>query len=368
MKKILWWLILFGIILKLITYLFINRSYFLRKFDPVFFSDLYSKSQYVLGPASKGGIGDDGLYAFAGYYYLFQKGDVSAVNFEHPPLGKYLIGFSIFFFRNENMINIIYFIFLLFLTYRIGKLIIGNNLLSLVSVLILSLDSLFLDHLVRSQLDLSFTLFFIAAIYFFLGGLKRPSLLYLSFLFWGVAFATKFFPLMAVIYGFLFLLIFFYRHRYLKTFFLASLLIPAVYLIAHISFFIYHPSIILFLRHKKWMLAWWTGTPVFIGNIWRNIITGKYTDSTNILVINKHWLPTIPVIIFLAVIRFCWSIFQKKQINLLVVYGIIIIYLLYLTFLTGGIHKFLMPIYPLLIILAISNFTLLYSIISPCKK
>lgn len=76
----------------------------------------------MVGSGSKG-IGDDGLYAFAGYYYLFQGGDVSAVNFEHPPLGKYLIGVSIFLFGNENVINIIYFALILIITYKIGQLV-----------------------------------------------------------------------------------------------------------------------------------------------------------------------------------------------------------------------------------------------------
>ena len=91
MKRIIWWLLFIILVGKLSFFVIQNKNFFLRPFDPVYLSDLYSKSQYVLGQKSKGGIGDDGLYAFAGYYYLFQRGDVSSVNFEHPPLGKYLI-------------------------------------------------------------------------------------------------------------------------------------------------------------------------------------------------------------------------------------------------------------------------------------
>src|SRR3989344_3460516 len=97
-------------VLNLTNFWFNNLNRFQKPFDFKYFSDLYSKSQYVLGEKSIGGIGDDGLYAFSGYYYFFQKGDVSAVNFEHPPLGKYLIGLSIFLFHNELFINIIYFV------------------------------------------------------------------------------------------------------------------------------------------------------------------------------------------------------------------------------------------------------------------
>src|SRR3989344_4258098 len=87
LNKYLFWFLIFIIIAKLSLFIFTHQQYFLRPFDADYFGKLYSESQYVIGERSVGGIGDDGLYAFAGYYYLFDRGDVSAVNFEHPPLG-----------------------------------------------------------------------------------------------------------------------------------------------------------------------------------------------------------------------------------------------------------------------------------------
>lgn len=399
MKKIIWWLILVGIIVKLIAYIITNKNYFLRRFDPAYFANLYSQSQYVVGSGSKG-IGDDGLYAFAGYYYFFQGGDVTKVNFEHPPLGKYLIGLSIFLFDNENVINIFYFALLLFVTYKIGQLILGQNLrtyrniLSLVAIGILSSDPLFLDHLVRSQLDLPFTLFFVTAAYFFIKGLKEKKYFFPSFLFWGAAFTTRFFPFFVIIYLYLLVALLIVRNllakKYsdnshpgnppaggasrislrfwtsqndLKTFFVSSLLVPVIYFISHTTFFIHKPSLIEFLRHKKWMLAWFTGSPVNIGNIWRNVFTGSYIDPTGYLVVtNEYWTLFIPMIVVLAI--------AKPQ-NLPaiggvkgIVYWLCILYLIYLSFLTLGLQKMLMPIYPLLIILAINTTHDLYSIIT----
>src|SRR3990167_9345765 len=137
--------------LHLINFWHINLERLKRPFDPDYFSGLYSTSQYVLGEKSKGGIGDDGLYAFAGYYYFFQAGDVSSVNFEHPPLGKYLIGLSIFLFNNEIAIGIIYFLLLLFVTYQLGRLFI-DKFQALIPPALLVFDPLFLDHTIRSQL------------------------------------------------------------------------------------------------------------------------------------------------------------------------------------------------------------------------
>lgn len=368
MKKRIWWLLLGVIFLRLIIHIVVNQFYFFRTFDINFFSRLYSQSQYVLGSAAKRGISDDGLYTFAGYYYFFQKGDVSAVNFEHPPFGKYLIGLSILLFKNENIINIIYFLVLLLITYKIGKIILKNSLLSLVAIGILSFDPLFLDNLIRSLLDLPFTLFFTISIYFFLLALDQPKHHYLSMFFLGVAFSTRFSPFLIIIYTYLFFIIYFYKRKDMHSLLIASLSIPLVYLLSHIAFFIYHPSLLEFLRHKKWMLSWFRGSVTIVGNIWRNIFTSFYLDPTFKLVKNKHWIVVVPIIVSFALIPNKKFLKWKKNIHLVILYGLCVLYLIYVTVLTDGAQKFIMPIYPLLCIMAVGNLRRFYSIISAWKK
>src|SRR3989338_286197 len=151
----------------------------------------------------------------------------------------------------------------------------------------------------------------------------------------------------------------------IKLFIFASLIVPLIYLLLHTSFFIYHPSLIEFLRHKKWMLVWFTGTPVLIGNIWRVIFTGYYLDSTKILAKESHWVPIIPLVVVLGITFFRKKMLKlKKYHNLAIIYGLSMMYLIYLTVLSGGIQKFMMPVYPLLIILAVDHTSRLYSIIT----
>lgn len=368
MKRIIWWFLFIILIGKLTVFVFDNKSFFLRSFDPAYFADLYSKSQYVLGSKSQGGIGDDGLYAFAGYYYLFSGGDVSSVNFEHPPLGKYLIGLSIFLFQNENVINLIYFGILLFTLYRLARSIHFSSLQAIGSVLLFSLDPLFLDHLLRSQLDLPFTLFFTLGVYFFLKGLKKAKFLFWSHLFWGMAFATRFFPVFVLLYLYLLGIILFHKKKFLSAFFISSLFVPLIYLVSHISFFVYHPSFVEFLRHKKWMLAWFIGTPVVFGNIWRNIFTGTYIDSVGKLVSNEHWNILLPIIFILSLGSIVPLFLKQGRREEKILCGLSIGYLVYLTVATGGLQKFLMPIYPAIILLAVTTVTSLYSIITLWKK
>lgn len=367
MKKLIWWLIFTATVLKLFSFVYINKNYFLRPFDIEYFSKLYSESQYVKGELSKGGVGDDGLYAFAGYYYLLQGGDVTSVNFEHPPLGKYLIGASIFIFKNENVVNIIYFLILLFLTYKIGQIVSGNNLLSILGVFILATDPLFNDHILRSLLDLPFSLFFMTAVYFFLLGFKKIKYIYFSFVFWGAAFSTKFFPFFIIIYLYLLAIVYFYERKKLSHFFIASFSLPAIYLLCHISFFIYHRSFIEFLRHKKWMLSWFTGAPKIFGNLLRNIFTGTYLDSTLKLRKDKYWTFILPSVVVFSILRFRFGIIRRNNLNIFFTYGLSMLYFFYVVVFTTGFVKYLMPVYPLMIILALSNVFAICSIITSCR-
>lgn len=370
MKKLLWLIIFTATVLKLFFFIYINKNCFLRSFDPNYFSKLYSGSQYVIGEFSKRRIGDDGLYAFAGYYYLFQRGDVTDVNFEHPPLGKYLIGLSIFLFKNENVINIIYFVILLILTYKIGKIILKEKIFAILACFILSLDPLFNDHLLRSLIDLPFTVFFISAVYFFLLSLRNSKYLHLSFIFWGMSFSTKFFPFFVFLYIFLLTVFFFYKRNKLSIFFITSLWIPIIYSISHISFFFYHPSVVVFIRHKKWMLSWFTGAPKIFGNLIRNIYTATYFDSNNDFVLrkNEHWTSVLPTIVALSLLSFRSNFIKKRNLNTFVIYGLFILYFTYAIFFTTGLIKYIMPVYPFMVILAVDNVVNIYSIITSWRK
>lgn len=360
MKKVIWWLILAIIFFRLALFLYSTRTFFLQPFDVKFLSQIYSKSQYVIGSASKG-IGDDGLYAFAGYYYLFQKGDVTTVNFEHPPLGKYLIGGSILLFKNENVINIFYFVIILIFIYYLGKIILKNEILSLIPVFVFSTNSFFLDNLLRSLLDLPYTLFFILGVYFFLKGLKRSINFYFSSLFWAAAFSTRFFPSIVIIYAVFLIILLIYKRSAVLTFLISSLIIPLFYVTIHFSFFLNNHTLIDFLRHKKWMLSWFTGSPIIVGNLLRNVLTGWYIDSVGDLKFSSDWNIVWAIVFILGVGRVRKSLFNKNNLEVLVIYALCLAFILYLTFLNIGLLKYLMPIYPLLTILAIDNIRILYN-------
>ena len=350
------------------AYVFLAKGAFLRKFDPKGMGSLYSRSQYVVGSGSEG-IGDDGLYAYAGYYYFFDHGNITQINFEHPPLGKYLIGFSIFIFHNENVINLYYYVGLLGMVYLFGRMILDDYKLAIIAVLLVAVDPLILDNLVLSLLDIPFTLFFLCGVYFFIKGFKQCKFFYFSFFFWGITSSIKFFPAFLFVYLFQTILVFFYKRNFLISYFKASLLVPFIYLLSHVAFFVYTPSLIEFIRFKKWTVAWWSGSPRIMGNIFRNIFTGYYVDSTKNIVSNEYWTILWPFFVILSMLRFRIKILSDdKQLPLLATWGLIVIYVLYTALFTGGLQKFLMPVWPFLVIISIHSLESFYSIIKQWKK
>lgn len=354
-KDILWWMTLGVLFLHLALHLYAYRWKFLDPFDRDRLGRNYSYSPYVRGSGTKIGIGDDGLYAFAGYYYLFDAGDVSRVNFEHPPLGKYLIGLSIAATGNENAINIVYLTVLLWVTYRLALVMQMSALPALFSVVLVAVNGLLLDHVHRSLLDLPFTVFFLLSIYYFLPGKKRPSAYFRAHLFGALAFSTRFYPFLAVVLLIETGYVWMYDRKHIRRFFLSLLAIGVIYIGVHISYFYYHPSLVEFLRHKKWMLAWFSGSPRIGGNIWRNIFTGWYLDSTGAVVYNTLWSPVVLTVVILATLFMRLRPPPHSLPRYMFIFSIVISYLVYITFLTNGSEKFLLPIYPILCILGVGQ-------------
>ncbi len=350
------------------VYLFLGRGAFLRAFDSRGMGNLYSRSQYVVGSGSEG-IGDDGLYAFAGYYYVFDRGNVAQINFEHPPLGKYFIGLSILIFKNENVINLIYYVFLLRMVYLFGQMILKNTSLSLLATIFIAVDPLILDNLLLSLLDIPFTLFFLCGVYFFIKGFKKNHFFYLSHFFWGITLSIKFFPAFLFVYLFQIVLLGIYKRQVISVYLKASLLLPLIYLVSHTAYFIYTPSLIEFIRFRKWTIEWWSGSPRIIGNIFRNMLTGYYIDSTKNIARNDYWTILWPIWSIISIARFRKiMVLNFDQLPLLILWGLIMIYMIYTALFTGGLQKFLMPVWPFMIIVSLNHLQYGYSIIKQWSK
>mgnify|MGYP007042367236 CR=1 FL=1 len=111
-------------------------------------------------------IGDNDLYAYAGWRYV-KGASPDEINFEHPPLAKYLIGLSCLVFSNSNVISAVLGVCSLLILYELCKKLLGDSLFALVPVYMLSLDRLFVGFSSTSMLDIYLVFFLLLSVLLF---------------------------------------------------------------------------------------------------------------------------------------------------------------------------------------------------------
>jgi len=108
-------------------------------------------------------IGDNDVYTYAGWKYV-HGASPDEINFEHPPLAKYLIGLSAVVFNNPNVMGAALGVFSLLILYEFSKKTLGRSLFALVPVFMLSLERLFISFSSTSMLDIYLVFFLLLSI------------------------------------------------------------------------------------------------------------------------------------------------------------------------------------------------------------
>jgi predicted membrane-bound dolichyl-phosphate-mannose-protein mannosyltransferase len=254
--------------------------------DRMAVSQAYSQSQYVLGEQAPAKIDDNTLYQYAADAY-WRGEDPTTINFEHPPLGKYIFGLSLRLFDRVLVINVLFYVGCLALFARLAKQLKLSGSLTFLAVGYLALGSGLLGHLRTALFDLQILFWSLA----FFNALFIPKEtwqkhLLIGFVL-GILIATKyFFPLL-----FLFLALWglwaWRRHAIVKA--VAGLLVTGlVYLASYAAFFLHQHSLLDFFRFEWFRFRWWTGDrtiPKLI--ILETLLRGKY---------HAWWLPNYQVL------------------------------------------------------------------------
>lgn len=250
-SKILHYLIL--ILLTLVVVL-PSKDLLFAKTDISYYEKAYSESQYVMGVDAINNIDDDTLYTYAGYAYA--KGeDPATINFEHPPLGKYLFGFSYFIFGNSVVINIFIFFLILILLYDLQKLLKIPAYFRYIPLIFISTSGLFLDHMGRALLDLQQLLF---TLLFFSVLLRKNSNKYIVLgIILGIIASIKYpYPLIGL-YVLMILMDAVLYKSFKKTF--ISLVIGYItYLSTYLIYFTHNHSLIDYIKFEWYRYRWWT--------------------------------------------------------------------------------------------------------------
>ncbi len=286
----------------------INNSVLFGQTDINKYGEKYSQSQYILGDDSPQKISDEELYIYAGYAYM--KGEKpTIINFEHPPLGKYLFGLSYFLTGNSLQLNIIVFILTLFLFYNVSKLFIDSLILRLIALVSLALLPIFSHLLPQALLDVPLLAAFLAFIVVI--SWKTDKLL-LKYFFAGISlgvFASIKYPIPFIILPLALLAVISWRLKEFKYAFLSLILLVFTYLVQYGQYFIYNPSLMDFIKFEKYRFSWWTGDrsmPKFL--IFETLFTGRHRAwwDPGSYQYTTEWSPVLPVIFIGSLVASIW--------------------------------------------------------------
>ncbi len=296
-------------------------------------------------------LSDADVYLATGYLYATGV-DPTQGNFEHPPLIKYLFGYSALVFDNPYFVQVAFGVLTIFLLYLLGQKLYKNRFVSFLACFLLLMDPLFLDASSQTLLDLGQAALLLLYIYSILFHNK-------NYVFQGVVLGllsgTKFWaaPLFFVLIINLYLIYKkqFNLRKFIQHLFIAFITFSLMYLrtfIARGGFFnivffelkvlkfwlnhsvssFFGSSILLFTT--GFFKSWWGTKEFMIGNIWSflwpvSLVVGIVQGSVDILK-KKITIQTL-----VAFIPLCYLIFLGIQAPF-PRYFLIILPFLYLTF------------------------------------
>jgi hypothetical protein len=358
MKKKLHYLLVAIIILIFGITIFTHWSSYTQPYDPNYWQERYQNSQWVKGWEAGETMGDPELYAYAGWRQI-QGDDPTEINPEIPPFSRYLFGLSLLIFRNQNIQALFFGAGLLMMIYLLSKEIIQDKTWSLLPVVLLSLDKLFLEDLVTSMLDLPFAFFISLVFYSLIKARKNPRWYLGTVISLALVATTKMylvgFGLTAVVGFYLLFLLIVFRYKDFFWFILFSPIFPMIYLATYSVYFLNGHNLIDFKELHFWIRHFarvqMPGYPKF--EIWRILLIGQWhTWFGGELIHLKQWSP-LWLLSFLSLFPTGWLIFKKgikKNLSLL----ILIIYpLSLLVMYSYGLPypRYLLPVLPPLYIL-----------------
>ncbi len=269
--KLILFAILFAVFFVHLLFIIVGYSKeYTTPFDSAYWTQRYQQSQWVV-PNSQNSIGDDGLYAYAGWNYI-TGGNPALLNAEIPPLGKYIIGFGEILFGNQNVLILLIGILCLGVFYLLNLKLFSNKLLAFIPVVLFSFDPLFTSQLRAPYLDTTYLLFLLLTLYFTL--LKKYILVGI---FLGCFAATKF-PLGSLfIFAPITVWVYLFDKKRIKTFLFSMVFLLLIFLFSYSMYFIKGGTFLGFLGVQKWIIHFYsTGVKASYGIVYPMILFGKW--------------------------------------------------------------------------------------------
>lgn len=320
---------------------------------------LYYSSQYVkkINPNI---MPDQAFEAFVGGALIKGLNPIMVVH-EHPPLGRYIIGFSILLFNNDSTLILFLTLFTVLGIFLISKFILHSVFLSLVPVALFVNEPLFISKFEIAPLIEPIQLtFIIFSLYFFIKGIKENKYsryFILSSICLGFVISIRFFILGAALAGSM-ILYFVFKKQFDKraVMFLFSLPLSLVVLILSYTktiqegysiFQVFSIQKYIFLYHKSKLISFFSFWDLIIFNKWHT-----WWGDRRILS-DSQWVLIWPISMFLTFLHFLLAMIRK--IKLIEEEKIIILWIIfYSVLLSVGLSttRYFLPLLPFLYIIA----------------
>ncbi len=276
LKKILTVVLFFAAAINLIWPVYQNRSKFTEKFNVALYEKKYNHSQYVI-PQSKIPISDEELLSYAGYRYATGLNPI-LINSDHPPLGKYIIGWFTLLTGNNRMVSLFFALANLVLLFLIVFTLTKSRFLTVLVFFFVSFDTVFLDQIIYSPvLDIIQLFFFILYSYIFLAWIKtKKNILLIPLgITLGAFSATKLYFPAIIAAGVSFLLVLVATKKFFKSSvqtFLMIVIAFITYAASYARYFMLGNSFRSFLGVQKWIFLFWKNNSIQVAKYYGNVI------------------------------------------------------------------------------------------------
>ena len=296
---------------------------------------------------------DSELYSIVGYKYL--HGDLPTnLHPEVPPLGKMLIGTSIFIFGNANILSLLFAVSSLLLLYVAARYLRLPQSWAIFGLILICFDAQFWDLATSAMLDMFLLTFLLLSFLCFYRGFKNYKWFWFSSLFLGFMASTKLYFTSIVVIGTLIIAILLIGSFKIFIRYLLSLIsFTAGFMIPYTTSFISGMSILDFLRFQRWLTAWWAGnSKIPFGGILTIIFQNQWHTwwGKKEIIPVPNWNPLWPITSVFSLL----GIFSKNNILLIILLIWTITYLLFLT-ITSPFPRYLILLCPFWVILALKS-------------
>ncbi|MFH0772923.1 MAG: hypothetical protein V1922_01260 [bacterium] len=303
-------------------------------------SKIQNQKSKIIKDIQNKGVSDSFLYGYVGYKYTGGT-NPSLLNPEHPPLAKYLIGYSIRIFGNEHVVGIGIAFATLLLVALVSYLMYESLLYAGLALFLTSTFPLFSDQIINGpQLELYQLFFFLLLTCFLLLWMKKKKIIFciVAGLCYGMLLSTK------TLLPFLFLFsawLFISFWKQWKMLLIVFVMGAITFCFTYYSYFLHGGTLHTFLGLQKYIITYYGNAHVplleFAGNYLRLIITGmwKFWDRARTVSAYSEWNIIWPLIFFVGMGRLKFRWISHKNTHFLIWF--IVLYNLFV---------FIIPIFP----------------------